>query len=67
MIGDEKNRKSIAYVENLSEFLTRCIKLEEKYSVYNYVDKPDFTMDELVCFVRGKLLGTPSVGVRIPK
>ena len=67
MIGNGKNKKSMAYVENLSAFLVKCIESDEKYAVYNYVDTPDFTMNELVSFVRGKLRGKFSVGIRIPK
>lgn len=67
MIGNGRNKKSMAYVENLSSFLVKCIDSDEKYAVYNYVDTPDFTMNELVCFVRKKLFGTPSVGIRVPK
>jgi nucleoside-diphosphate-sugar epimerase len=67
MIGNGKNRKSIAYVENLAEFLLKCIDLEEKYVVYNYVDTPDFSMNELVSLVHGKLRGRPSVTIRVPK
>jgi nucleoside-diphosphate-sugar epimerase len=67
MIGNGKNKKSMAYVENLSAFLVKCIESDKKYAVYNYVDTPDFTMNELVSLVRGKLRGSPSVGIRIPK
>lgn len=67
MIGNGKNRKSIAYVENLAEFLINCIHMNEKYAVFNYADTPDLTMNELVCFARNRLLGKPSVGIRIPK
>ncbi len=67
MIGSGKNKKSMAYVENLTAFLVKCIESSEKYAVYNYVDTPDFTMNELVSLVRGKLRGIPSVGIRIPK
>ena len=66
-IGDGKNRKSMAYVENLSAFLLKCIEADERYAVFNYVDTPDFTMNELVSFVRGKLRGRATVGIRIPK
>ena len=66
-IGNGKNRKSMAYVENLSAFLLKCIEADERYAVFNYVDKPDFTMNELVSFVRGKLRGRATVGIRIPK
>jgi nucleoside-diphosphate-sugar epimerase len=67
MIGNGKNKKSMAYVENLAAFLVKCIESDEKYAIYNYVDTPDFTMNELVSFVRGKLRGSSSVGIRIPK
>ena len=67
MIGNGKNKKSMAYVENLAAFLVTCIESDEKYAVYNYVDKPDFSMNELVSLVRGKLRGSTSVGIRIPK
>ena len=67
MIGNGKNKKSMAYVENLAAFLVKCIESDEKYAVYNYVDTPDFTMNELVSLVRGKLRGKSSVGLRIPK
>ena len=63
MIGNGKNKKSMAYVENLSAFLVKCIESDEKYAVYNYVDTPDYTMNELVSLVRGKLRGSPSVGI----
>jgi GlcNAc-P-P-Und epimerase len=67
IIGNGKNKKSMAYVENLTAFLVKCVESDEKYAVYNYVDTPDFTMNELVSFVRGKLRGKSSVGLRIPK
>ena len=67
MIGNGKNKKSMAYVENLSSFLLSCIFSKEKYAVYNYVDKPDLSMNELVTLVNQKLNNNPSVGFRIPK
>ena len=67
MIGNGKNKKSMAYVENLAAFLVKVVDSDEKYAVYNYVDTPDFTMNELVRPVRGKLRGKSSVGIRIPK
>ena len=66
MIGDGLNKKSMAYVENLSAFLVKCIEADEKYAVYNYVDTPDFTMNKLVSLVRCKLRGDPSICIRIP-
>ena len=48
-------------------FSVNCIESDEKYAVYNYVDTPNFKLNELVSLVRGKLRGKSSVGIRIPK
>lgn len=49
MIGNGRNRKSMAYVGNVAAFiehrLRHCISGEE---VFNYADKPDFDMNTLV-------------------
>ena len=51
MIGDGKNIKSIAYVENISKFIRSCVDEKPGVHIYNYVDKPDLTMRELVSTV----------------
>ena len=52
MIGGGRNRKSMAYVGNIVSFIRFLIdEKTEGYNVYNYVDKPDFTMNELVFHV----------------
>ena len=66
MIGKGKNKKSMAYVENVVAFikdrlLTRKIGLE----TYNYIDKPDFTMNELTLLVQ-KIVGVNIIGIKIP-
>lgn len=66
MIGDGENKKSMAYVDNLASFLEKCIGSNEEYVIYNYVDTPDLTMNELVCFVRKKLKNKDGVGLRLP-
>ena len=49
MVGDGKNRKSMAYVGNIAAFLKWNIELNHAaYSVYNYIDKPDYDMYDLV-------------------
>ena len=49
MVGKGKNRKSMAYVGNVAFFIKYCIENKEKgYHVYNYVDKPDLNMNELI-------------------
>lgn len=52
MIGNGKNRKSMAYVENLTAFLEYSLSFKNGLHVYNYVDKPDFDMNRLVALVR---------------
>jgi nucleoside-diphosphate-sugar epimerase len=66
MVGDGKNKKSIAYIGNVVAFLEKCIFTERKYGVFNYVDTPDLTMDDLVSRVRQTLLGKEGVGLRLP-
>ncbi len=66
MIGTGKNRKSIAYVENVAAFIEYSIGLGPGTHVYNYVDKPDFSMNELVSWVRRVLERGDSPGFRIP-
>lgn len=49
MIGNGNNKKSMAYVGNIVSCLRFFMeKLPEGYNVFNYVDKPDFTMNNLV-------------------
>lgn len=66
MIGSGKNKKSMAYIGNVVSFLDACIQSKQKTGVYNYVDTPDLTMNELVGLVRKKLLDRSGVGVRLP-
>ena len=55
MIGDGRNRKSIAYVENAAAFLQFVLRFETGEHVFNYVDNPDFDMNTLVALVRAAL------------
>lgn len=66
MVGKGENKKSMAYIGNVVAFLETCIATDQKYGVYNYVDTPDLTMNELVSRVRKKLRGKPGVGLRLP-
>jgi nucleoside-diphosphate-sugar epimerase len=54
MVGDGTNHKSLAYVENLAAFIELSMDFEPGIHIYNYVDKPDFTMNELVAYARSK-------------
>ena len=66
MVGKGENKKSMAYIGNLVAFLETCVATDQKYGVYNYVDTPDLTMNELVSQVRAKLKGKTGVGPRLP-
>ena len=66
MFGKGENKKSMAYIGNVVAFLETCIATNQKYGVYNYVDTPDLTMDELVSQVRSELKGKEGVGLRLP-
>ena len=66
MVGKGENKKSMAYIGNIVAFLEACIATEQKYGVYNYIDTPDLTMNELVSQVRTKLKGKTGVGLRLP-
>tara|TARA_B110000003_G_scaffold240074_1_gene246478 strand:+ start:91 stop:1080 length:990 start_codon:yes stop_codon:yes gene_type:complete len=66
MVGKGENKKSMAYIGNIVAFLETCIATDQKYGVYNYVDTPDLTMNELVSQVREKLKGKTGVGPRLP-
>ena len=66
MVGKGENKKSMAYIGNVVAFLETCIATDQKYGVYNYVDTPDLTMNELVSQVRAKLKGKTGVGLRLP-
>jgi len=62
MVGDGKNKKSMAYVGNVVAFIKNLIeKSKEGYYIFNYVDKPDLTMNELVALIENKM------SISIPK
>ncbi|MCF8030497.1 MAG: NAD-dependent epimerase/dehydratase family protein [Desulfohalobiaceae bacterium] len=66
MVGSGENRKSMAYVENIAAFLELALGFSSGIHVYNYVDKPDYTMNGLVAEVL-KLLGRSGrIRLRIP-
>ena len=52
MVGKGDNCKSMAYVGNIVAFVKFMIdNINTGYNVYNYIDKPDMTMNELVPLV----------------
>jgi len=53
MVGNGYNKKSMAYVENVVAFIKHSLIFKPGIHIYNYVDKPDFTMNSLISLVRG--------------
>ncbi len=52
MVGKGENKKSMAYVGNIVAFVKFMIdNVTEGYNVFNYVDKPDANMNQLVAHV----------------
>lgn len=48
-IGSGENKKSMAYVDNITAFMEYCLTNDlSGYHLYNYVDKPDLTTNELL-------------------
>jgi nucleoside-diphosphate-sugar epimerase len=55
MVGSGENRKSMGYVGNIVKFLVGTAELKEGRHLFNYVDKPDMTVKELVQYIRAEL------------
>lgn len=66
MIGNGKNKKSMAYVENVAAFLEFSLNFKPGLHIYNYIDEPDFDMNSLIMIVRNKLFNKNNVGLRLP-
>ncbi len=66
MVGRGTNAKSMAYVENVAAFLEYALSFGPGEHLYNYVDKPDFSMNDLVLLIKKKLGRAGGVGARIP-
>lgn len=66
MIGSGNNKKSMAYVGNITSFINFLIKERSSgYNVFNYIDKPDFTMNELVSHI-SKVLNKKLPTTKVP-
>ena len=66
VIGGGRNRKSMAYVENVADFLVYTLRFDPGVHVYNYIDKPDMDMSELVSVARSTLGKNGTRPWRIP-
>lgn len=66
MIGAGENRKSMAYVENVAAFIEHSMSFNAGLYIYNYIDKPDLTMNQLVKSVKRILGQSDKIRFRLP-
>jgi nucleoside-diphosphate-sugar epimerase len=66
MFGNGKNKKSMAYIENVVYFIKHTLSFKPGLHTYNYVDKPDFDMNSLITNARKILFNKDNVGLRLP-
>lgn len=67
MVGPGSNRKSMGYVENIAAFLEfATTELAAGIHTYNFIDKPDFTMNRLVESVNRMLGRSETIRWRLP-
>ena len=66
MVGDGRNKKSMAYVGNVCAFIVEISKINNSFQIYNYSDKPDFTMNDLVILIEKTMkIKVPSLKIPI--
>ncbi len=66
MVGHGQNRKSMAYVENVTAFIEYSMSFKPGVHIYNYIDKPDLTMNSLVANVNRILGRSEKIALRLP-
>lgn len=67
MVGNGANRKSMAYVGNISGFIAHTLSLGSGSHVFNYIDKPDFTTAQLVALIFERTEKGVLPAFRLPK
>ncbi len=65
-VGKGNNRKSMGYVLNLTKFLTTLLESTPGQCVYNYADKPDLCMNELINIFHNTIGNHPKINFQIP-
>jgi nucleoside-diphosphate-sugar epimerase len=66
VVGDGRNRKSMAYVENVAGVLVHALTFGPGVHTFNYADKPDLDMNELTALARAALGNQRARTLRIP-
>ena len=66
IIGKGENHNPMTCFDNIAAFLKSAKIFQPDVHIFNYIDKLDFSMNELVSLVR-RIIGKPEgVGFRLP-
>lgn len=66
MIGNGENRKSMAYVENVAAFIIYSLSFKPGIHIFNYVDKPDLSMNSLIHKINSTLNKSDFFNFKLP-
>jgi nucleoside-diphosphate-sugar epimerase len=66
MVGDGYNKKSMAYVHNVSGFLAQFLDYPPGVHVFNYADKPDMSVEQLIRTARQTMGIKSGSSLKIP-
>jgi nucleoside-diphosphate-sugar epimerase len=66
MVGNGRNKKSMAYVGNVASFLEFAVAWHGSSETVNYINKPDFDMNSLVLLCRKTLGKKGQANLKIP-
>jgi GlcNAc-P-P-Und epimerase len=67
MIGDGTNKKSVASVHNIAAFIESQLNCAPGTHIYNYADKPDLDMNELVALIDHEIGRNRKFAFRVPR
>lgn len=48
MVGQGENKKSLAYINNITAFVLHCLNTHSGLNLFNYVDKPESNMNHII-------------------
>lgn len=66
MVGSGRNKKSMAYVDNVCGFIRHCFTCGPGIHLFNYTDGPDLDMNHLVPLIETSMGRTRQRSLRIP-
>ena len=66
MVGKGENKKSVAYVDNVAAFIKFSLAFRAGIHIFNYIDQPDLSMNELIKYVNKALKRPGKIYFRIP-